>query len=138
MASNVAVLVGSLRRESLNRKMAKALIELAPASLKLEIIEIGALPHYREDRLTMVCVHRDATLVEACRLMRACDTTELMVVAEADGHAQPIGKVSAGDIALRVVALELDPSVVTAGDLALVHQVYDGGGRSSGSTSLTR
>jgi hypothetical protein len=86
----------------------------------------------------MVCVHRDSTLVEACRLMRACDTTELMVVAEGDGHARPIGKVSADDIALRVVALELDPSVVTAGDLALVHPGYDGGGRSSGSTSLTR
>ena len=49
MASNVAVLVGSLRRESLNRKMAKALIELAPSSLKLEIVEIGALPHYNQD-----------------------------------------------------------------------------------------
>jgi chromate reductase len=49
MASNVAVIVGSLRRESLNRKMAKALIELAPASLKLEIVEIGALPHYNQD-----------------------------------------------------------------------------------------
>ena len=49
MASNVAVIVGSLRRESLNRKMAKALIEVAPASLKLEIVEIGALPHYNQD-----------------------------------------------------------------------------------------
>jgi chromate reductase len=49
MARNVAVIVGSLRRESLNRKMAKALVELAPASLKLGIIEIGALPHYNQD-----------------------------------------------------------------------------------------
>ena len=49
MASDVAVIVGSLRRESLNRKMAKVLIELAPASLKLEIVEIGALPHYNQD-----------------------------------------------------------------------------------------
>jgi hypothetical protein len=71
----------------------------------------------------MVCVHRDTTLVEACRVMRACRTAEVIVVAEADGHAQPIGKVSARDIALRVVALELDPSVVTAGDIALVHDI---------------
>jgi chromate reductase, NAD(P)H dehydrogenase (quinone) len=49
MASNVAVVVGSLRRESLNRKMANALTELAPASLKLEIVEIAALPHYNQD-----------------------------------------------------------------------------------------
>lgn len=46
---NVAVVVGSLRRESFNRKMAKALIELAPSSLKLEIVEIGELPHYNQD-----------------------------------------------------------------------------------------
>jgi len=46
---DVAVVVGSLRKESLNRKMAKALIELAPDSLKLEIVEIGDLALYNED-----------------------------------------------------------------------------------------
>jgi chromate reductase, NAD(P)H dehydrogenase (quinone) len=45
----IAVFVGSLRRDSLNRKMANALISLAPATLKLEIIEIGQLPLYNED-----------------------------------------------------------------------------------------
>ena len=45
----IAVLVGSLRKESFNRKMAKALIALAPESLKLEIIEIGGLPLYNQD-----------------------------------------------------------------------------------------
>ncbi len=45
----IGVLVGSLRKESLNRKTAKALIELAPASLALEIVEIGHLPLYNED-----------------------------------------------------------------------------------------
>jgi len=46
---DVAVVVGSLRKESLNRKMAKALIDLAPDSLKLEIVEIGDLALYNED-----------------------------------------------------------------------------------------
>jgi chromate reductase, NAD(P)H dehydrogenase (quinone) len=46
---DVAILIGSLRKESLNRKMAKALIELAPASLRPEIVEIGQLPHYNQD-----------------------------------------------------------------------------------------
>lgn len=46
---NVAVLVGSLRKESLNRKMALALAALAPSTLKLEIVEIGDLPHYNQD-----------------------------------------------------------------------------------------
>ena len=45
----IAVLVGSLRKASYNLKMAKALIELAPASLKLQIVNIGELPLYNED-----------------------------------------------------------------------------------------
>jgi chromate reductase len=45
----VVVLVGSLRKDSINRKVAHALIELAPASLKPEIVEIGQLPLYNQD-----------------------------------------------------------------------------------------
>jgi len=43
---NVAVLVGSLRKASINRHVANALAELAPATLKLGIVEIGQLPIY--------------------------------------------------------------------------------------------
>ena len=46
---NVAVLVGSLRKDSLNRKMAHALIRLAPAGLALAIVEIGGLPLFNAD-----------------------------------------------------------------------------------------
>jgi chromate reductase len=46
---NVAVLVGSLRKDSLNRKMANALAALAPPSLKLQIVDIGDLALYNED-----------------------------------------------------------------------------------------
>lgn len=46
---NVAVLVGSLRKDSFNRKLANAMIMLAPASLKLGIVEIGKLPLYNQD-----------------------------------------------------------------------------------------
>jgi chromate reductase len=45
----VAVVVGSLRKASYNRKMALALAGLAPEGLKLGIVEIGALPLYDED-----------------------------------------------------------------------------------------
>ena len=45
----IAVFVGSLRKESFNRKMAKVLTALAPESLKLEMIEIGGLPLYDQD-----------------------------------------------------------------------------------------
>ena len=45
----IAVVVGSLRKESINRKVALALADLAPAHLKLNIVEIGDLPLYNED-----------------------------------------------------------------------------------------
>lgn len=45
----VAVLVGSLRKDSLNRKVAHALAGVAPASLGLELVDIGALALYNED-----------------------------------------------------------------------------------------
>jgi chromate reductase len=46
---DVAVFVGSLQKDSFNRKMARALAELAPASLVLETVAIGQLPFYNED-----------------------------------------------------------------------------------------
>jgi chromate reductase, NAD(P)H dehydrogenase (quinone) len=46
---NVAIVVSSLRKDSINRKAAKALAEVAPPTLKLDIIEIGALPLYNQD-----------------------------------------------------------------------------------------
>jgi chromate reductase len=45
----IAVIVGSLRKASINRKVALALADLAPANLKLQIVEIGDLPLYNED-----------------------------------------------------------------------------------------
>ena len=46
---SVAVLVGSLRKQSINRKLAHALAALAPSSLKLQIVEIGELALYNQD-----------------------------------------------------------------------------------------
>jgi chromate reductase len=46
---DVVVLVGSLRKESFTRKIAVALTELAPPSLKLELLEIRNLPLYDQD-----------------------------------------------------------------------------------------
>lgn len=45
----VAVIVGSLQKNSLNKLTAKAAIELAPTSLSLEIVEIGQLQMYNQD-----------------------------------------------------------------------------------------
>ena len=45
----IAVLVGSLRKDSFTRKIAKALMALAPDGWDCRIVEIGDLPLYNED-----------------------------------------------------------------------------------------
>lgn len=50
--SKVAVLVGSLRKESLNLKFARLICKMSPPSLQMKIIEpnvIGSLPFFNED-----------------------------------------------------------------------------------------
>lgn len=45
----IGLLVGSLRKESFNKKTANTLIKLSPENLAMEIIEIGNLPFYTQD-----------------------------------------------------------------------------------------
>lgn len=45
---NVAVVVGSLRKDSVSRKLAKAFAAVTP-NLKFNIVEIGDLPHFDQD-----------------------------------------------------------------------------------------
>ncbi|OON62150.1 ACP phosphodiesterase [Massilia sp. KIM] len=49
---NIAVIVGSLRKASFTRKVAHSLIELAPAGLDMQIVELRELPLYNEDEDT--------------------------------------------------------------------------------------
>src|SRR5688572_24622408 len=46
---NILVLVGSLRKESYNLKIAKTFMTMAPENLSLELLPIGDLPLYNED-----------------------------------------------------------------------------------------
>lgn len=45
----IAAIVGSLRRESINRKLANALTKLAPSDFTFHFCEIGDLPLYNQD-----------------------------------------------------------------------------------------
>lgn len=45
----IAVIVGSLRRDSFNTKLARALEKLAPADFTFSNLEIGDLPLYNQD-----------------------------------------------------------------------------------------
>ena len=47
--TNIAVIVGSLRRDSFNRKLATALERLAPPEFSFHHVEIGDLPLYNQD-----------------------------------------------------------------------------------------
>lgn len=49
MTKKIGVFVGSLRKESFNRRMANVLMSLAPETLKPEIAEIGDLALYNQD-----------------------------------------------------------------------------------------
>ena len=46
---HIAVIVGSLRRESFNRMLANALVKLAPADFAFKQLAIGDLPLYNQD-----------------------------------------------------------------------------------------
>ncbi|KJV36114.1 NADPH-dependent FMN reductase [Luteibacter yeojuensis] len=45
----IAILVGSLRRDSINRRIANSLAAFTQEWLDCEIIDIGGLPHYNQD-----------------------------------------------------------------------------------------
>jgi len=45
----IAVVVGSLRKDSFNRKLANALVRLAPPEFSFKQVQIGDLPLYNQD-----------------------------------------------------------------------------------------
>ncbi len=59
----IAVIVGSLRRDSFNRKLAEGLAKLAPKEFTFKFVEIGKLPLYNQDD--------DANPSEATRALKA-------------------------------------------------------------------
>jgi len=98
-AVKVSVLVGSLRKGSYTRKVAKALIALAPEILNCEIIEIGDLPLYNQDldkrpprswvRFRKEIAARDAVLFltpEYNRSMPGCIKNAIDVASRPEGE----------------------------------------------------
>jgi chromate reductase len=49
MSYDIAVIIGSLRKDSFNRRLAEALAKLAPAEFAFKHIQIGDLPLYNQD-----------------------------------------------------------------------------------------
>lgn len=63
MACHIAVLVGSLRQDSFNRQLARAVTSLLPQDFTAEFVDIGTLPLYSQDY--------DADLPEPARQFKA-------------------------------------------------------------------
>lgn len=45
----IGVVIGSLRKESFNRNLANAIINLAPENISFKLVEIGDIPLYNQD-----------------------------------------------------------------------------------------
>jgi CBS domain-containing protein len=64
-----------------------------------------------------VVITRDKTVSDAARLMREHHVGSIVVVERRDGAEHPVGIVTDRDIAVEIVALDLDPRDVKVGEL---------------------
>ena len=69
------------------------------------------------ESMNTACVDGNATVADASRLMRELNVDQVVVTEVGQGVAVPVGILSARDVVDRVVALDLDASVVTAADV---------------------
>ncbi|MBS0485301.1 MAG: CBS domain-containing protein [Proteobacteria bacterium] len=65
----------------------------------------------------VIVIQRDATVVEAAKLMRQYHVGAVIVVEKRDGRQVPVGVVTDRDLVIEVVATELDENVITVGDI---------------------
>ncbi len=95
----IAVVVGSLRRHSLNRKLASAMARLAPSDFSFRQVEIGDLPLYNQDH--------DAQPTESVQRLKAeiAAAQGLLFVTPEFDHAGPLRCL--GKTACRLIATQL-------------------------------
>lgn len=69
----------------------------------------------------VVVVQAQDTVSEAARLMRQHHVGAVLVVQMRDGKRIPVGIVTDRDLVVEVMATELDPDVITVGDIMAPH-----------------
>lgn len=65
----------------------------------------------------VVVVRRDESALDAARLMRQHHVGDVLVIEERDGRREPVGIVTDRDLVVEIMAPELDPNAITAGDI---------------------
>lgn len=66
---------------------------------------------------TTIIARKQDSVVETAKVMRENHVGSVIVVDDAGGAPTPIGIITDRDLVLEVIAAELDPETVTAGDL---------------------
>lgn len=73
--------------------------------------------------LEIVTLQRDDTVVQASKVMREFHVGAVVVTEEKNGIHVPVGIVTDRDVVVGVIAPELDPSVMTVGDIMVTNLV---------------
>lgn len=67
-------------------------------------------------REVIIC-NRSTNILEAAQLMRRYHVGDLVIVDESEGKRIPVGLITDRDIVISVIAMQLDPTAITVGDL---------------------
>jgi CBS domain-containing protein len=65
----------------------------------------------------VIILQREATILDAAKLMREHHVGDVLVVEERDGARFPVGIVTDRDLVVEIMATELDQAVITVGDI---------------------
>ncbi|MDQ3185687.1 MAG: CBS domain-containing protein [Pseudomonadota bacterium] len=65
----------------------------------------------------VIILQRDATILDAAKLMRQHHVGDVLVVEERDSARVPVGIVTDRDLVVEIMATELDQTVMTVGDI---------------------
>ena len=64
-------------------------------------------------------IQKEESVLEAARLMRQHHVGDVVIVEEQNGIKKPIGIVTDRDLVVEIMATELDPAVITVGDISV-------------------
>jgi len=65
----------------------------------------------------IITIQQDDTVLQATKIMRQFHVGAVVVIAEKNGKRVPVGMLTDRDVVVDVVAPELDPNVITVGDI---------------------